>query len=216
LPTTNNTASAAPRGKKRKHHHGNNAEAKQTTPLVSNVEQAEETTKVPEYDEHKLQARLKALSEFQLRLLKHAMSFPAAQRITYSTCSIYEEENEDVIVQALLSDIAFRRGWRVITRHEQVSGLRNWPRRGNLSAFQRSMDKEQEETSLTDLGTIADACIRCIKSGEEGTMGFFVAGFVKDRTPDGSGTVGPESDTMNGAKEEYDESEWFGFSDDEG
>ena len=45
--------------------------------------------------------RLHALADFQLKALLHSMSFPAAERITYSTCSIHDIENENVVAQAL-------------------------------------------------------------------------------------------------------------------
>lgn len=45
--------------------------------------------------------RLCALSAFQLRVLRHALSFPALQRLVYSTCSLCQEENEDVVRDAL-------------------------------------------------------------------------------------------------------------------
>lgn len=45
-----------------------------------------------------LAERLVGLSGYQLIILKNAMTnFPDAQKIVYSTCSVYEEENEQVI-----------------------------------------------------------------------------------------------------------------------
>lgn len=41
--------------------------------------------------------RLQALSGFQRRILSHALRFPAVQRLVYSTCSVHQEENEDVV-----------------------------------------------------------------------------------------------------------------------
>ena len=45
--------------------------------------------------------RLWNLEALQRRMLMHAMSFPNVQRIVYSTCSIHEEENENVVRFAL-------------------------------------------------------------------------------------------------------------------
>lgn len=45
--------------------------------------------------------RLKSLSSFQAMILKHALSFPKAKRVVYSTCSIHKEENELVILEIL-------------------------------------------------------------------------------------------------------------------
>lgn len=114
-----------------------------------------------------LQARLTALSKFQLELLLHAFKFPSARKITYSTCSIHAEENEQVVTKALSSSIAKERGWRLLKRPEQIRGLKEWPVRGDLAAA--SGDAE-----------LAEACIRANKGDEHGTMGFFLAGFVRD------------------------------------
>ncbi|KAI1134905.1 S-adenosyl-L-methionine-dependent methyltransferase [Hypoxylon sp. FL0543] len=117
--------------------------------------------------EKELKARLEALSSFQLTLLLHAMKFPAAKKITYSTCSIHAEENEQVVLKALQSDIARGRGWRILPRAQQVRGLREWPVRGSIEASDGNAE-------------VAEACIRSYKDDGRGVMGFFVAGFVRD------------------------------------
>ncbi|KAI1344294.1 S-adenosyl-L-methionine-dependent methyltransferase [Xylariaceae sp. FL0016] len=121
--------------------------------------------------EKELKTRLESLSSFQLILLLHAFKFPAARKVTYSTCSIHAEENEQVVLKALESDVAKTRGWRVMKRDEQVRGLRSWPVRGSVEAS--GGDEE-----------IADACIRSYKDDGRGVMGFFVAGFVRDAAKD--------------------------------
>ena len=45
--------------------------------------------------------RLKALAVFQVKAVLKAMSFPSVGRVVYSTCSVHEEENEDVVRQVL-------------------------------------------------------------------------------------------------------------------
>lgn len=46
--------------------------------------------------------RLYRLAGLQIKLLAHAMkTFPAAERIVYSTCSVYPEENEEVVQRCL-------------------------------------------------------------------------------------------------------------------
>lgn len=141
----------------------------------------------------KLAARLSALSTFQLKLLLHAFQFPKARKVAYSTCSIYAEENEQVIMKALQSPIAMERGWHILRRDAQLSGLRDWKIRGNAQVCKdATIDKASNE--------VAEACIRCEKDTKEGTQGFFVAAFVRD--------IG------SGADEQLLEEEWEGFSND--
>ncbi|XP_057728176.1 25S rRNA (cytosine-C(5))-methyltransferase NSUN5 isoform X2 [Arachis stenosperma] len=45
--------------------------------------------------------RLNKLAAFQRKALQHALSFPAVEKIVYSTCSINQIENEDVIKSVL-------------------------------------------------------------------------------------------------------------------
>ncbi|KAK7743752.1 hypothetical protein SLS62_010444 [Diatrype stigma] len=136
-----------------------------------------------------LQARLEALSAFQLSLLLHALAFPAARKVTYSTCSVHAAENEQVVRAALRSDVARRRGWRILRRAEQVRGMREWPVRGLVlpsDATSGDDDKRgdgdggEDEGKGDDEEVVADACIRAYQGGGRGVMGFFVAGFVRD------------------------------------
>lgn len=48
--------------------------------------------------------RLNKLSSFQMKVVLHSMKFKNVEVISYSTCSIYKEENEDVIEKILESD----------------------------------------------------------------------------------------------------------------
>ncbi|KAL6871094.1 S-adenosyl-L-methionine-dependent methyltransferase [Trichoderma novae-zelandiae] len=127
--------------------------------------------------EKDLEARLEALSAFQLTLLLHAFRFPRAKKITYSTCSVHSQENERVVIRALASDVAKAKGWRILRREDQVSGLRDWPVRGLVEAA------EGDET-------VAEGCIRSYKGDGRGVMGFFVAGFVRESV-DGDSGEGP-------------------------
>ncbi|KAL2366910.1 hypothetical protein RJZ56_000242 [Blastomyces dermatitidis] len=161
--------------------------------------------------------RLIKLSNLQTRIIEHAFSFPAARRVTYSTCSIHAQENEVVVSRALKSPVAQRRGWRILSRSEQVEGLRNWKYRGIKP--EKPGDGASESLDLT--GTELEACLRCWPNDEEGTGGFFVAGFVRDGgfdgdssaadttiSPDNKGSI--EENNDDGAQLE-EESEWEGF-----
>lgn len=162
-----------------------------------------------------LENRLAALSSFQLSLLLHAMTFPAAKKITYSTCSIHSEENESVVLQALASDVAKARGWRMLKREDQVKGMRDWPVRG-VGENENGVEVEKE---------VSEACIRANKGDEHGTMGFFLAGFVRDGGTDGKFTIPPPLlfpktehkivDTIPTPKPQSEDlnEEWSGFDD---
>ncbi|NXN48847.1 NSUN5 methyltransferase, partial [Rynchops niger] len=100
--------------------------------------------------------RLQALAGFQRKVLSHALSFPALQRLVYSTCSLHREENEDV-VQAVLQE------WGSAFR--LVNAFPSWPCRG-LAAFPR-----------------AECCLRA-SPADTLTHGFFVA--VLERCGEGA------------------------------
>ncbi|XP_010584247.1 PREDICTED: probable 28S rRNA (cytosine-C(5))-methyltransferase isoform X3 [Haliaeetus leucocephalus] len=91
--------------------------------------------------------RLQALAGFQRKVLSHALSFPALQRLVYSTCSLHREENEDV-VHAVLQE------WGSAFR--LVNAFPSWPCRG-LAAFSG-----------------AESCLRA-SPADTLTHGFFVA-----------------------------------------
>lgn len=165
---------------------------RETTPNVQRV--PEENSNIEDKSSDQLSARLAALSTFQLKLLLHAFHFPKARRITYSTCSIYAEENEHVVMRALGSSIAQERGWQISRREEQVSGMRAWTIRGNADAC---MDSANDKS--INVADVAEACIRCEKGTKEGTQGFFVASFVRQ-----IGNLGTD---------QLMDQEWEGFSD---
>ena len=73
-------------------------------------------------EEQTRKKRAMSLQKFQLEALSHAMRFPGVLRISYSTCSIYREENEDVVqkVMPLAEELGF----------ELAKCLPKWPRRG--------------------------------------------------------------------------------------
>lgn len=164
--------------------------------------------------EDKLSERLTALAQFQLKIVRHAMRFPRAQRITYSTCSIHFEENESVVFQALNSPEARKFGWKIMKRKDQVSGLQSWPRRGVWED-----DKLGEDVPTDDKEEVLDACIRCNKATEDGTMGFFVAGFVRDASAAQDDIALPQSEKGQAENQddnvEIEDDEWSGFSEDD-
>lgn len=187
LPSRDNSVVPANHSRKRKR--------RATVEPPSPVQEIQEEVPVSEEkSKEQLSFRLEALSAFQVKLLLHAFAFPRARRITYSTCSIYAQENERVVIKALASQLAKEKGWRILRRNEQVSGMRAWVIRGKVQSC-----SDIDVGNVMDVGQLTEACIRCEKGTKEGTQGFFVAAFVRN--------IGSRF-----AEDLFDE-EWEGFSD---
>ncbi|GAB7349722.1 hypothetical protein MBLNU459_g0459t1 [Dothideomycetes sp. NU459] len=206
LPSTSaSSAQQSTNSRKRKRKNTDTAAAEVIVEAPAQTNELSEETPEQETDAEKLKTRLANLSAFQLKIVLHAFSFPAATKVAYSTCSIHAEENEHVVLKALASDVAKQQGWRILKREDQVEGMKKWNRRGEVAAC-----KSVAEQEGFDLQEIADACIRCQASTDEGTMGFFVAAFVRD--PAGHANEQPPSISEDNG----DGEEWGGFSDEEG
>ena len=216
------TKSLGSKGKKRKRGEEKKTRVTASVPQTISLAAVEQEPGEQEQEDenesdesYHLSARLTALSTFQLRILTHAMRFRNARKITYSTCSIHFAENEGVVFRALDSKVARARGWRVLKKEEQVKGLRLWERRG--------VDENGEVEKDGEEGEILQACLRCEAGTEEGTMGFFVCGFVRegeapevdieDLLPEDQSWV-KKDDTreIGGQGENDDDEEWDGFN----
>lgn len=165
-------------------------------------EPREEPALIPANDSA-LKTRLQALAAFQLRLIEHAFTFRHVRRITYSTCSIYEEENEQVVLAGLASAAAKQHGWTILPRAQQIDAMCRWHMRGRLEGV----------TPEADVIKVLDACIRCAKATGDGTQGFFVATFTREhglkREIEGDVTSADGLLNSGGGEEE----DWEGFSD---
>ncbi|KAJ5914484.1 hypothetical protein N7504_003367 [Penicillium tannophilum] len=155
------------------------------------------------------QERLTKLSNLQARIVEHALSFPTATHVTYSTCSIHLIENEAVVERVLASDVAKEGGWRLLRRDEQPSGLRKWTHRGVRRDRETGENAESDATPATvdDLSDEdLEACIRCWSGDAEGLGGFFVAGFVRDPKLASAITKAPGTKTKAESKAKNPES----------
>ncbi|RAL05539.1 rRNA (cytosine-C5-)-methyltransferase RCM1 [Aspergillus ibericus CBS 121593] len=161
--------------------------------------------------------RLVKLSNLQTRIVEHALSFPAATRVTYSTCSIHLLENEAVVSRILASEVAKRRRWRVLRREEQPVGMRKWKYRGIRKDRGEGEGGKGVEVDVNLSDEELEGCLRCWPGDEEGTGGFFVAGFVRDGdVEDGNGAEYQRKDQgqdQDDDDEEEEDDEWEGFSD---
>ncbi|KAM0789834.1 hypothetical protein ACM66B_006681 [Microbotryomycetes sp. NB124-2] len=156
---------------------------------------------VPEQPEEDAKQRIKALSNFQVAILSHALRFVGAKRVVYSTCSIWPEEDEGVVTRILAKKEFQKMGWRLAARDEV---LPTWDRRGLV-----------EHCGGDE--TVAQSVVRCLP--EDQTNGFFVACFVKDE--EAADRVDLENeDVVNGRDMVVDAAddaaeEWGGINEDE-
>ncbi|KAF9237623.1 S-adenosyl-L-methionine-dependent methyltransferase [Melanogaster broomeanus] len=139
--------------------------------IINRLDHLLETLENEETEEQ--EERLKKLATFQLMMIRHAMKFPSAQKIVYSTCSIHAVENERVICEALKSEEAQRGNFKLAPREDV---LPKWHRRG----LPEGMDSSKDASSL----------VRC-SPDSDATNGFFVSCFIKStRVPaDDLGTI---------------------------
>mmetsp|Transcript_26726 Transcript_26726/g.62457 ORF Transcript_26726/g.62457 Transcript_26726/m.62457 type:complete len:602 (+) Transcript_26726:151-1956(+) len=111
--------------------------------------------------------RIKTLSNFQFQALHHATTdFPDVDRVVYSTCSLYIQENEGVVQRLLESNS----GWEVCA----PACLESWHRRG-LSVKENSED--HGDRPILSLPEEQAKCLIRVNPDEDSTNGFFVACF---------------------------------------
>ncbi len=106
--------------------------------------------------------RIESLSNFQITALKHAMSFTQVKRIVYSTCSIHDKENENVVATCLKEVNSHGGLWRLVS----PISLKSWSRRGKVVS---GLTKDQSQ-----------CLIRCDARLDDDTNGFFVACFERE------------------------------------
>lgn len=146
--------------------------------------------------------RLEKLASFQVIIMKHALSFPGARKVVYSTCSIHVEENERVVIDLLSDPQIQSQGWKLATRDDV---LPSWERRGIESEF-FALSRDPETCKK-----LAGGCVRS-NSKEDGGIGFFAACFVRETSVDEE-EKDEEKDEEEDEEENdvEDEDEWAGF-----
>lgn len=105
-------------------------------------------------DEEFLKKRLQNLSNLQISLIKHAFKFPSVKIVTYSTCSIHDEENEKVVETILKEQDDF-------VLKENI--FPEWKTRGK------------------DTYKFGKHCLRAYPEKDQTRNGFFVVVFVRSK-----------------------------------
>ncbi len=106
-------------------------------------------------EENNVIDRLKNLSGFQYKIVSHCMKFPNVKYISYSTCSVFSSENENVVERLL--------------KHNDNFELMN------IFDYLDGYDKNQFHEGLTEKTKMTlRACRKCSNGGNDG---FFVALF---------------------------------------
>lgn len=154
-------------------------------------------------------ARLRELADNQLALVLHAMRFPAVEAVVYSTCSIHQIENEEVVRQVLRQQRDFT----------LEPALPFWPRRGQVlnddsgdsggggsgggdddgdDGDCNGGDGGAEGGTVAQAAKIAQCVVRC-SYPEDQTIGFFLARFV--RRPAGATSGAARSSSLRASAE---------------
>ncbi|KAM3177230.1 hypothetical protein ACTXT7_004937 [Hymenolepis weldensis] len=120
--------------------------------------------------------RVECLASLQAKILRHALSFPSVLVVVYSTCSIYQQENEGVIKDVINSGAANDFELLSVWKKKQEDGSpvsrftpqTRWKSRGRIEGA-------EEEDEMNRM------MFRCLRSSTEKdlTIGFFVACFKR-------------------------------------
>ncbi|KAG0148018.1 hypothetical protein CROQUDRAFT_42007 [Cronartium quercuum f. sp. fusiforme G11] len=119
-------------------------------------------------DSYRDEARIDSLARFQTTIVSHALRFKSVLQVAYSTCSIWREEDEDVVMRVLEKPEMSKKGWRLKDLSDVLGHGQAWERVGK--------PRTAGEKPHTDRMVRFDPKL-------DNTIGFFAAVFVRDLTP---------------------------------
>lgn len=108
------------------------------------------------FEQAKSNQRIEKLAGFQIKILRSALTrYPNVKRVVYSTCSVFAEENEDVVRQVLETNSSYK-----------------------LVPATNFVNDTWKSFGSPEYGDIGSYCLYA-KPNEDFTNGFFVAVFEK-------------------------------------
>ncbi|PLW13503.1 hypothetical protein PCANC_15609 [Puccinia coronata f. sp. avenae] len=110
--------------------------------------------------------RIQALSRFQTTIVSHALRFPSVNQVAYSTCSVWQEENEQVVFRILNKTEMIEKGWT-------LKDLRNTFVANSKTPWTRTGEMIPSEPK-----PLSERMIRFDPAVDQ-TIGFFAAVFLR-------------------------------------
>nr|CDS24047.1 methyltransferase nsun5 [Echinococcus granulosus] len=127
--------------------------------------------------------RVERLANLQAKILRHALSFPSVEVVVYSTCSVYQQENEAVVRELLESGAAADFELVPIWNKSKDKGTKGMGEKALAvpNLFTPLAPWKSRGFVEDDNKDAAKMMARCLRSSAENdlTIGFFVACFKR-------------------------------------